>query len=99
MTDPNPLLKRVEALESKVLLLVEAHNELKLRNAALLNENEELKGTIGQKAEEIKNFQNQDKISRIVTSLAEDTHKSTELKLKINEYLKEIDKCIAYLSE
>ena len=93
------LLHRVEALESGIVALAKAHKQLRESYADLEAENESLKQTIAQKNEEIKNFQNSNKISRIVTSLADDTHRSTDLKLKINEYLKEIDKCIAYLSE
>ena len=93
------LLQRVEALESGIVALAKAHKQLRENYADLEAENESLKQTIAQKNEEIKNFQNSNKISRIVTSLADDTHRSTDLKLKINEYLKEIDKCIAYLSE
>jgi regulator of replication initiation timing len=49
--------------------------------------------------EALKNFVNQEKNSKIVESIAEDGTKSNELKLKINEYIKEIDKCIAQLSD
>ena len=44
-------------------------------------------------------FKNQDKIAKIVSSISAGDKSTTELKLKINEYIKEIEKCIAYLSE
>ncbi|HEX8547475.1 MAG TPA: hypothetical protein VF691_10975, partial [Cytophagaceae bacterium] len=62
-------------------------------------ENSDLRSLIEKQIDEIKNFQNQDKITKIVSSIADDTQNSNELKLKLNEYIKEIDKCIAYLSE
>jgi hypothetical protein len=66
---------------------------------ASIQENNTLREELERQNQDLKNFQNQDKISKIVSSMAEDTQKNTELKLKINEYIKEIDKCIAHLSE
>ena len=51
------------------------------------------------KLAEIKNFQNQENIGKIVNTIAADAANATELKLKINEYIREIDKCIAYLRD
>lgn len=58
-----------------------------------------LQSVIDEKDSEIKNFQNQDNISKIVNTIAAEPANSTELKLKINEYIREIDKCIAYLRD
>ena len=54
---------------------------------------------LDKKNEELSNFKNQDKIAKIVSSISPDDKSSSELKLKLNEYIKEIDKCRAYLSE
>jgi hypothetical protein len=48
---------------------------------------------------QVANFQNQDKITKIVTNTTVEKEESTELKHKLNEYIREIDKCIAHLSE
>jgi hypothetical protein len=93
------ILSKLEALESKLQMLTKEYNALKTEFRAVREENKELKALKEKQNEDLKNFQNQDKISKIVSSIAEDTQKSTELKLKINEYIKEIDKCIAHLSE
>ena len=58
-----------------------------------------LQSVIDEKDREIKNFQNRDNISKIVNTIAAESANSTELKLKINEYIREIDKCIAYLRD
>lgn len=51
--------------------------------------------------EKLSSFQNKDKIVKIVNSVVEEgeSEKTTELKRKINEYIREIDKCIAHLSQ
>ena len=99
MTGSKDLLLRLEALEAKALRLALAHKELSVSYKELQLENLRLKNQILQKEEEVRNFQNQEKISKIVTSIADDTYRKTELKLKINEYIKEIDKCIAFIKE
>jgi len=99
MAESKDLLLRLELLEAKAIKLSNAHKELKIAFQELTLENNRLKNQIEQKQEEVKNFHNQEKISKIVTSIADDTHRKTELKLKINEYIKEIDKCIAFIKE
>jgi hypothetical protein len=90
---------KIASIEFKLTKLVEAYdracNDLKTSR----EEVEFLKSLVKSKEEEIKNFQNQHKISKLVTTLTDDTQKKVELKLKINEYLREIDKCIAYLKD
>ena len=97
--DHSVIIYRLQDLESKLKNLILENQSLKLRNKSLISDNEDLKLLISTQNEEIKNFQNQDKISKLVSSIAEGAQNSTELKLKINEYIKEIDKCIVFLSE
>lgn len=99
MSGSKDLLLRLEALEAKALKLAYAHKELSVSYRELQSENLRLKNQIILKEEEVRNFHNQEKISKIVTSIADDTYRKTELKLKINEYIKEIDKCIAFIKE
>lgn len=90
---------KVEHLETKIKKLLEQyyyiHEELK----ACKNENDVLRKQIDLKNDELKNFQNQYKISKIATVVAEDKKLSAEYKLKINEYIKEIEKGLAYLNK
>jgi chromosome segregation ATPase len=90
---------RLNALEDKVHLLVQKHLEAREKIQTLEIENKQLKNEVASKEETLLNFYNQEKITKIVTSIAEDTPKKSELKFKINEYIKEIDKCIAALTE
>jgi regulator of replication initiation timing len=93
------ILSKLKQVESKLHQLIKEHSSLKRELKASIEENKTLRDSLERQNQDLKNFQNQDKISKIVSSMAEDTHKNTELKLKINEYIKEIDKCIAHLSE
>ena len=86
------------SLERKINLLVGEHKTLKLEVSQLKSENDELRSLIKSKEEQISSFQNQIKISKIVDSMAVEDD-TAELKFKINEYIKDIDKCIALLSK
>lgn len=93
------IISKLQDLELKLKKLLVEQEALKAQLAASKAENEELNNIIRAQNEEIKNFQNQEKITKIVASIAEGAQNNTELKLKINEYIKEIDRCIVYLSE
>ena len=97
--EKDSLLTKINHLEVRVQHLLMIHQELKEELSKTKAENTTLKHLVEEQKEELKNFQNQLKISRIVSSMAESTRNSTELKLKINEYIREIDKCIAHLSD
>ena len=97
--DKQLLIGKIENLEVRIKHLLIGYKELKEELKNSKEQIKSLKEVIGNQNEELKNFQNQLKISRIVSSMAESTRNSSELKLKINEYIKEIDKCIAHLSE
>jgi len=90
---------KLEELEAKTRKLVDAYKSLNVKLKAAYTENYNLKMILDKKNEELLNFKNQDKIAKIVSSISTDEKSSTEMKIKINEYIKEIDKCIAYLSE
>lgn len=93
------LVHRFEKLEKLVKRLAEEHRQLKDELQKEKQEKAALSDLLLKQEEEIKNFQNQYKITKIVSSITDDTHGQTELKLLINEYIREIDKCIAHLSE
>jgi len=93
------ILEKMERLTTKLTRLMQNYKFVCEELSHSKSSNAQLKAQIEHQNEELKNFQNQHKISKIVASLAESTHNTPELKLKINEYIKEIDKCIAYLSE
>ncbi len=91
--------QRLTKIEALVATLVDEHSRLKEMLNQVIEERDQLLLSLANKEEEIKNFQNQQKITKIVTSITEDTFTHTDLKLMINEYIREIDRCIAHLSE
>lgn len=68
-------------------------------NAALKQELVEIRNLVKQKDESLEHFKNQIKISKIVNNIPVENIASAELKERINNYIKEIDKIVAYLSE
>ncbi|MGM0581145.1 MAG: hypothetical protein ACQETL_10725 [Bacteroidota bacterium] len=88
----------LNALERKVQLLLNEFQNAKNELRSLKAENEELKAVLKSKDEKINDFQNQDKISKIVGSIGKSEAEASEMKGKIDDYIKEIDKCILHLT-
>lgn len=93
------IIDRLCSLESQLKTLLELYNNQKDELLQNRKEIEKLRKLVEDRDQEIKNFQNQHKITKIVSSIADDNTDNVELKLKINEFIREIDKCIAHLSE
>ncbi|MGK7396247.1 MAG: hypothetical protein ACNS62_16840 [Candidatus Cyclobacteriaceae bacterium M3_2C_046] len=89
----------LQLLERKIQLLLSEFERLKAELEEFKNENKELKDIIKIKDSQLKNFQNKIKISKIVDYVAKSEEDIPELKQKINDYIKEIDKCIVHLSK
>ena len=88
-----------QEIKQKLLQLVMRYNEVKEELQQVKIENELLKKELAKKNERIKNFQNQDKINKIVSNVALEEIEIEELKAKLDKYIKEIDRCITYLNE
>src|SRR5689334_21916045 len=110
MADQAAIGKKFEALEEKILQLAASCNALKSKLQETTRENEGLKATVRKQNEEIKSlqkrvteelnkFHNQDKISKIVKFRFADQDNPGGLKEKLEEYIREIDQCIAHLSK
>ena len=89
----------INNLDRKVKLLLNEHSQLKDEILSLQKENESLESRLKEKDDALSGFQNQMKISKIVERMVVDEENTAELKGVINDYIKEIDKCIAHLSE
>lgn len=95
----NSINSELTSLERKISLLLNEYKNLKNELKHLKTENHELRGVLNSKEHQISDFQNKFKISKIADSLALSGDDSTELKQVLNEYIKEIDRCIAHLSQ
>ena len=96
--DQETLKTNLNGLERKILVLLNDHKSLKDEVRSLKLENHELKTSIKARDEQISNFKNQIKITKIVDYIDPEDGSSSELKKKVDEYIREIDKCIAHLS-
>ncbi|MFZ2907133.1 MAG: hypothetical protein WAZ98_13090 [Cyclobacteriaceae bacterium] len=93
------LLKtNLNGLERKILVLINEHKSLKEEIKTLKSENQELKAGLRGRDEQLSDFKNQIKISKIVDNINPEDGSVSELKKKVDDYIREIDKCIAYLS-
>jgi len=86
-------------LERKVKFLLNSHKDLKQELSIAKSENQELQELIRTKDDQIIDFQNKYKISKIVRNIRDGEEDASELKNQINEYIREIDKCILHLSQ
>ncbi|AEL24591.1 hypothetical protein [Cyclobacterium marinum] len=89
-------LQRLESLAEQV------ENKVKLleqENTALKNQLLVYQKRLSDQEEALEDFKNQIKISKIVRNIPVENKASAELRGRIDDYIKEIDKIITYLSE
>lgn len=96
--EKDQLINELTLLERKIKLFMNEHQTVQEKLRILMAENSNLKTTLKRKEQLIDDFQNQNKISTIVDNIAAGGEDAAELKQYINEYIREIDKCIAQLS-
>ena len=96
--DQELLKTNLSGLERKILVLINEHKTLKDELKGLKTENQELKNAVRVRDEQIASFHNQLKITKIVDSINPEDGSVSELKKKVDDYIREIDKCIAHLS-
>ncbi len=96
--DQEVLKTNLSGLERKILVLINEHKSLKEEIKTLKSENQELRAAVRIRDEQITGFHNQLKITKIVDNLHPEDGSVSELRKKVDEYIREIDKCIAHLS-
>ena len=93
-----PIDQKLSGLEKRVNDLIKAYQLEKSKRAELEQSNQALKEEVEAMEAKLTDFQNQYKIAKIVSSTTVEKDEAVELKHKLNEYIKEIDRCIAHLS-
>lgn len=96
--DQEALKSSLSGLERKLLVLLNEHKALKDELRGLKLENQELKADVKKRDEQLSHFKNQIKITKIVDHINPEDGSISELKRKVDEYIREIDKCIAHVS-
>ncbi len=85
-------------IQLKLERLVEDRNALQSKVEAMKVENDELKAGIAERDRSIDALKEKNKTQAIAKSL-EDSADRTSAKLKINELVREIDKCVALINK
>ncbi len=88
----------VAGIDYKLRRLIEQNNRLKSENQRLTNEVNSLKGTIGDLEIDINELKQKLTVLKLAKSLNREESR-TEVKLKINELVREIDHCIGLLNK
>ena len=87
-------------IESKVKKIISLYNSLKKEKEEILEKNKTLKSEVEDRDKDIKRLEEKIKLLRITKSVStQDVEKNKESRQKINEYVREIDKCIALLNK
>jgi len=92
-------LARLDKVFDKVNGLLKHYEQTKRDHALLKEENEQLQKLLKERNAKMEELENQMKVLKLAkqVSVSGDGEK-TELKRKINEFIKEIDKCVALLN-
>jgi beta-N-acetylglucosaminidase len=88
----------ISNIEKKLLNLLSSYEKLKDKNLKLVDENNKLISKIEDNSQIINSLNDKIKIMSISKSVDVSKNDIKQTKLKINEYIREIDKCIAQLN-
>ena len=89
----------VNKIEVKLGKLIAKYQQVKQEKLILQQENEDFVASLKLKEIEILNLQEKVKLMNISKSVDASKQEMKETRLKINEYVREIDKCIALLNK
>ena len=88
----------IKGIEYKTIKIIEKLNQLADENNKLKTEVQQLKNQIETKNKEINQLTENNNILKIANTV-EGTENKTKVKLKINELLREVDRCLALLNK
>lgn len=88
----------ISLLEKNVRELVKNHADLKRKNGKLVSDLSDATKVVETQKETIKSLEEKNKIIKLAKSLSDSNPNTVEMKYKINELVREIDKCIAQMN-
>lgn len=93
-------IEQLTKLQQKVEKLIHLHRSLLLENQRLATENERFEEAVRLRDREIAELGEKLKVIRLARQVGDaGTDQNTrDLKLKINEYIREIDRCLALIN-
>ena len=89
----------IQNIVDKLEKLVKNYKDLQVENSKLQKDNDALKVRLQEKEDSIVSLQDKVKLMNISKSIDTDKDGIKATRLKINEYVREIDKCIALLNK
>ncbi|XLS30402.1 hypothetical protein ACJD0Z_06150 [Flavobacteriaceae bacterium M23B6Z8] len=93
------IVQIVDSLENRISKLLHKHKLLKQANQRLTSELAKSEKTISDQEAEIASWEEKYNALKMANSMLGSNQTKTEAKLKINTLIREIDACIAQLSE
>ena len=85
-------------LNKKLEELFERYNNLRTKNVELKSENESIKNLLQERNEKIKELETKYERIKISGALVGEGENAAEAKKKINELVREIDRCVALIN-
>lgn len=93
-------LAQLDRLERQVTSLVTAYQQLREDLADANVTIEHLRADAREREKQLREYQNQENIVKLVQTIAGgEPTQANELKQRLNEYIRDLDKCLAYLRE
>ena len=92
-------LAQLDRLERQISTLVAAYQQLREELADADTTVQQLRADVRERDRQLKNRQNQENIVKLVQTIAGEPTHANELKLRLNEYIRELDKCLGYLRD
>jgi phage shock protein A len=85
-------------LRNKVEKLVNLHEKLMQEYQQLKTQQEQLKSQIHSQQQQISELEEKNRVIRLGQMVSGSDQNTREIKLKINEYIREIDRCLALIN-
>ncbi|AYA37315.1 hypothetical protein D3Y59_09775 [Hymenobacter oligotrophus] len=92
-------LAQLDRLERQVTTLVAAYQQVREELADAHTTIQQLQAELRDRDKQLREHQNQENIVKLANTIAGEPATATELKQRLNEYIRELDKCLAYLRE
>ncbi|OON67481.1 hypothetical protein [Hymenobacter sp. CRA2] len=92
-------LAQLDRMERQVTTLVAAYQQVREELADAHTTIQQLQAELRDRERQLREHQNQENIVKLANTIAAEPATATELKQRLNEYIRELDKCLAYLRE
>lgn len=89
---------KLDAIILKINMLMEKYIELEEKHIGVLEENQQLKKQTNKQKEELLSLNNKVKDLNLAGKINSNGYETAALKKRIDEFVKEIDKCMAMLN-